>query len=77
MIQHTHGDGNCHFPDDLLKRLKEIDDTFKVTFLAHDEIGFECRDEHREAIVQALQDDMLEQFKLSRIEMTVDLKVEF
>lgn len=77
LISHTHGDGNCHLSDDLLKRLKEIDDTFKVTFLVHDELGFECREENREAIVQALQDDMLEQWKLSRIDMTVDWKVEF
>ncbi len=76
-LQHTHAEGNCHFPTQLLERCREVDPDFKVTFLVHDEIAFECHDENHDAIVQLMQDYMMAELEGGHVTLTVNMRIEF
>jgi DNA polymerase I-like protein with 3'-5' exonuclease and polymerase domains len=74
---HDHSDGNCHYPTQLMERCRELDPTFKVTFLVHDEIQFECREENREAIMDLMMDHMKAVLKEGHVTLDVKMRVEF
>ena len=76
LIPHTHSDGNCHFPTQLMERCRELDDTFKVTFLVHDSIEFECREENREAIMSLMMDHMRAVLEAGYVTLDVKMKVD-
>jgi len=76
-LQHTHAEGNCHFPTQLMERCKELDETFKVVFLVHDDIRFECRKENREAIMELMVDHTCAVLKEGHATLDVNMKVSF
>lgn len=53
-LEDCNAQGNDWYPQAVIEKCLAIDSTFKVTFLVHDEIAFECKEENWEAIRRVL-----------------------